>query len=452
MKKFLLFISILSGLNIYAQQRNPQLDTLLKITDSVILQSKVKALENGNEQDLQSLATFYNIRRKWDQSQAVYEIAAKRYPTSELAFNAASGIIRKEPDAAKRKQMFVQLKNKFAALSKSVDFQMMTTGLAQKSVEDNNMEDALFYIESIQLGSMYAAVARGIYATDTAKGISLIKKYIQNNPSATDIAVTNTYINMMVAGGNFKEAAPYAKEAYAKSKKNAEFINDYLKIMQSENDYPQMIQVLETAVLDGLGSANIKKGLITAYQKQGKDSESSFKLLMEKYRLALREDLVKKMINKPSPAFVLKDIEGKNVSLNDFKGKTIVLDFWATWCVPCKKSFPAMQMAVDKYKDDNTVKFLFIHTWDRGTKTPLKDAADYLSSNKYSFDLYMDYKDPGTEKHPTVSSFNVTGIPTKFVIDSNGNIRFKVDGFYGVDEAAAEEVVAMVELVKADKK
>src|SRR5690554_8083345 len=68
---------------------------------------------------------------------------------------------------------------------------------------------------------------------------------------------------------------------------------------------------------------------------------------------------------EPAPDFTLEDLEGNTVSLKDLEGKVVVLDFWATWCAPCIKSFPAMQMAVNKYKDDPEVEFLFINTWEQ---------------------------------------------------------------------------------------
>lgn len=145
--------------------------------------------------------------------------------------------------------------------------------------------------------------------------------------------------------------------------------------------------------------------------------------------------------------FILKDLQGSTVALKDLKGKVVVLDFWATWCVPCKKSFPAMQMAVNKYKNDPEVKFLFIHTWET-SKTPVADAKKYIDNSGFNFQVLMDTKDPKTQRNAAVDGYHVSSIPAKFIIDKKGNIAYRLTGFSGTNEDAVSELSAMIESAK----
>ena len=149
----------------------------------------------------------------------------------------------------------------------------------------------------------------------------------------------------------------------------------------------------------------------------------------------------------PAPAFSLKDLEGNTVTLKDQKGKVVILDFWATWCGPCIKSFPSMQTAIDRYKDDPNVVFLFINTWEQ-RQDPLDFVRNFMDRKGYDFTVLMDVKEPGSAEKLVVDSYGVRGIPAKFIIDGKGNIRFSLMGFSGADEAEIAELVAMIEEAK----
>jgi len=101
-----------------------------------------------------------------------------------------------------------------------------------------------------------------------------------------------------------------------------------------------------------------------------------------------------------------------------------------------------MQMAVDKYLNDKEVAFVFVDTWEK-SDDKLKNAQEFITGKKYAFNVLMDNDDK------VVSSFGVSGIPTKFVIDRQGKIRFKAVGFDGSAEGLVEELSSMIELARA---
>jgi peroxiredoxin len=97
-----------------------------------------------------------------------------------------------------------------------------------------------------------------------------------------------------------------------------------------------------------------------------------------------------------------------------------------------------MQKAVDKYKNDKEVVFLFVDTWER-VPDPAKTAGDFIASKNYTFQVLLD------NENTVVSSFGVQGIPTKFVLDGQGKIRFTSVGFSGSEDGLVEELSLMVE-------
>jgi thiol-disulfide isomerase/thioredoxin len=119
--------------------------------------------------------------------------------------------------------------------------------------------------------------------------------------------------------------------------------------------------------------------------------------------------------------FTLPDAGDKLVSLSAFRGKMVVLDFWATWCGPCLASFPKMQELVEKY-DGKKATFLFVNTWENSKPETTREKVDkLLKEKKYTFHVLYDYKDE------VVKQYKIEGIPTKIVIDKNGKI-VSIDG------------------------
>lgn len=120
-----------------------------------------------------------------------------------------------------------------------------------------------------------------------------------------------------------------------------------------------------------------------------------------------------------APPFTLSDTSGKSVQLSDFKGKKVILNFWATWCPPCQKEMPDMQAFYEKYGND--VQLLAVNlTSSEGSKQAV---SKFLKEKQFTFRVLLDDQDSvGSKK------YRVSTIPTSYFIDEEGKIVQRVNG------------------------
>ena len=294
------------------------------------------------------------------------------------------------------------------------------------------------------LSAIATAWAKNEWENPTSKKPTyLTQKEWGKSRKATYAMFADTYAMVNYKLGNYKKGFPYAQEATLKIKggKNATHNNTYALLAAKVLPPRKYVPQLEGFVKVGKATLAIKDILKKQYLK--KHNESGYEDYMASLEKAGLEELRKTMLNKKAPDFILKDLKGNKVSLADLKDKVLVVDFWATWCGPCKASFPAMQKMVAKYKDDPNVQFIFVDTWERGDEKE-KNASDFITANKYDFRVLMDNEDR------VVQQFKVEGVPTKFVIDRNGNIQFKSVGFGG-DDKLISELTSMINIAKENK-
>lgn len=121
--------------------------------------------------------------------------------------------------------------------------------------------------------------------------------------------------------------------------------------------------------------------------------------------------------NKKAPDFSLTDLNGRGVEIKQFKGKVIFLNFWATWCGPCKEEMPSLEVLHRQFKEKNFV-LLTISVDYEG----IKPVQEFINKHQYTFPVLLD------PKGETLDLFEVKGIPTTFLIDKKGKMVGKAIG------------------------
>lgn len=146
-------------------------------------------------------------------------------------------------------------------------------------------------------------------------------------------------------------------------------------------------------------------------------------VLMLTISLSYAEGLMDKVPDTDASNFTLMSAHGSDISLSDYQGKFVVLNFWATWCPPCVKEMPALNELHNKLSD-SSLEVVGIHVGPA-----LATVKQFLKDKPVDFDILID-------KNMSLSSWPVAGLPTTFLISPSGKVIYKATGEreWGSDE------------------
>ncbi len=116
-------------------------------------------------------------------------------------------------------------------------------------------------------------------------------------------------------------------------------------------------------------------------------------------------------IGRLAPNFTLVDLEGNTVTLSDFQGKTVFVNFWATWCPPCRAEMPEMEAVYQEYKDKDVVVI------GVDIQEPEDVVRQFVEQGGYSWTFVLD------TSGEVAANYRITAIPTSFFIDREGIIQ-----------------------------
>lgn len=398
-----------------------------------------------------------------EKADSLRKVLIAERPGGKVAAAARMREISKEPHAAKRSKLLAEYLTEFTLKEEEVLSTQRQLVAAYIQAEEYakafallqsapKLEPALYknltspMVEKgrdIEKAAEWAAAGIGIIRKqdESAKPLSSTLSDWKQAQKSTLSSLLNNRGSALLKLKKAGEAVPILAEAHDLSDGkdlavNANLLDAYVAV----SDFKKALDLGLECIRKGKTNLAIIAQLKTAYIKVH-GSIAGYDKTVQSAKAAAEAELLKSGLNKPAPDFQLRDSNGGLIKLSDFRGKVVVLDFWATWSAACKAAFPHLQKVVERYREYRTVAFIGINT----SETAVGAARDslvrkFVEEGKFTFQAVFD------EGSKVAQQFGAEGIPTRVVIDKNGRIRFKSVGF-GDGDALVNDLTSQIEVL-----
>lgn len=348
--------------------------------------------------------------------------------------------------------------DKFTALYNDLDFrtgnELMRWNIMRAYMFKMVGQDTLYNISEAILPKLIACKGDGSYLNDfdtQAQADSNMLRQLDDR-LFTQISLLNDLKKYQEARKYFLELSEAGKYS------NAELNEINMQVLEGLEDEKQLLPLLEMSARENAMTPKMFDKLKALYLEQHDGQDAGYAaylagLKSDEEKAEMKAYVDQHWVNHPMPLFRLENADGLFVTPDDWKGKIVVVDFWATWCRPCIMAFPGMQLLVDKYAKDQDVAIYMLGTMQTGDYK--NKSVNYVRGEGYRFNLLHDAVNPKTNEQDLlfkqlVPLFGDSSIPRKIVV-KDGKVRYCSGGYSGSPSKLMDELSLAIETLRNEK-